>query len=332
MYYIIKLQLKQKRIIFPIIAVLWLITFALMTLNRYRNQNMPLHSFDIFKTGNLVSCILTFLMILFICINLFNKSSYPLSGLLFLQSAAIASLIALLLSFADIDKDLKIIFSAFSLLLIGYELVTLIVLSFTRSKKVHYISNALLTLFIAVILFVINISQIYFYKDDFEKYSVKGAKADAGVILGAAVWGGKRPSPVFRERINKGYEVYLNKYVNKLVLTGGGSGEISEAEVAKAELMKFGVNENNLIVEKESNSTMEQIRFVRDSLYKKLNWKKIIIISDNFHLFRSSEICKFNNINVDCIATDTPLTTEGGLNYCIKESFAVLFFWIFGIG
>ena len=77
---------------------------------------------------------------------------------------------------------------------------------------------------------------------------------------------------------------------------------------------------------------MEQIWFVRNNLFKKNNWSKIIIISDNFHLFRASEICKFNDINVDCIATETPLSTEGGINFCIKESFAVLFFWLFGIG
>ncbi|HPS65938.1 MAG TPA: YdcF family protein [Ignavibacteria bacterium] len=324
--------MKRKRIIFPLIAVLWLVSFTLVSYLRYKNQNFPIHSFDIFKAGNIMTGIFAFLMMLFICLNLFNKSSYPLSGLIFLLAGAGAAAAALIISNTNIDKDIKIILSAFFLLMSGYELVILLVLSFTRSKKLHYISNALLTLFIAAVLFVINIAQIYFYKDDFTKYSEKGAKADAGVILGAAVWGGKRPSPVFRERINKGYEVYSSKFVNKLVLTGGGSGEISEAEVARTELMKFGVNENNLIVEKESNSTMEQLWFVRDSLYKKYNWKKIIIISDNFHLFRSSEICKFNDINVDCIATDTPLTTEGGLNYSIKESFAVLFFWIFGIG
>lgn len=324
--------MKRKKIIFPLIAVLWLVSFALVSYLRYKNQNFAFHYFDLFKAGNMITGVFAFLMMLFICINLFNKSAYPLSGLIFLLAGAGAAAAALLFSNANADKDIKIILSAFFLLMSGYELVILLVLSFTRSKKLHYISNALLTLFIAAVLFVINISQIYFYKDDFAKYSEKGAKADAGVILGAAVWGGKRPSPVFRERINKGYEVYSSKFVNKLVLTGGGSGEISEAEVAKTELIKFGVNENNLIVEKESNSTMEQLWFVRDSLYKKYNWKKIIIISDNFHLFRSSEICKFNDINADCISTDTPLTTEGGLNYSIKESFAVLFFWLFGIG
>jgi len=324
---------KEKRIIFPLIILLWIASFALMIYVRYKNQNYALSHFNILKTGNLITCIMALLLIGFLMINLFNKKKYFLSSLIILLLMSVFSLSVLVISLLTPDKDLKIILSAIFLFLLGYVLVISCTQSFSRAKKTHYISNAMLTLFIAAILFAINLSQIYFYKDDFEKYSEKGAKADAGVILGAAVWGGRRPSPVFRERINKGFEVYNKKFVPKLVLTGGGSeGEISEAEVAKNELIKYGVNENNLIVENESNSTMEQIWFVRNNLFKKNNWSKIIIISDNFHLFRASEICKFNDINVDCIATETPLSTEGGINFCIKESFAVLFFWLFGIG
>lgn len=197
----------------------------------------------------------------------------------------------------------------------------------------HIFNNAGLLVLVTLITFTINILQVYYFKDDSESYATGNKKADAGVILGAAVWGGNRPSPVLRERINKGYEIYQKKFVPKLVLTGGGSpNEMSEADVERNELKKYGVEDKNLIVEVKSNSTIEQIRFVRDKCYRKFNWSRIILISDNFHLFRSTEICKFNNMNVDCIASDTPLSTESVINFCIKESIALLFFWIFGIG
>jgi len=184
----------------------------------------------------------------------------------------------------------------------------------------------------AVGVFIVFLN-VYNFTDDSKLYTEGIERADAGVILGAAVWGGNRPSPVLRERINKGFEIYKNKNISKLVLTGGGSpNELTEAEVSRNELIKYGVDKDNLYIEKKSNSTVEQIHYIRDKLYKKLNWHKIVLISDNYHLFRASEICKFNNINVDCISSDTPLSTKGGINYCIKESFAVLFFWLFGIG
>jgi len=206
-------------------------------------------------------------------------------------------------------------------------------LTFSRSKKLHFFNNGGILLLISLAGFLFTLSKIYYYRDDSAVYINTNRKADAGVILGAAVWGGNRPSPVLRERINKGYEIYEKKIVPRLVLTGGGApGELTEAEVARNELKKFGVDEKNLIIEDKSNSTVEQIHFIRDKYYKRLSWNKVILISDNFHLFRSNEICSFNNIKADCIASDTPLSSESYFNYCIKESFAVIFFWFFGIG
>lgn len=156
--------------------------------------------------------------------------------------------------------------------------------------------------------------------------------ADAGVILGAAVWGGNRPSPVLKERINKGYEIYLRKIAPKLVITGGGSpNELTEGEVSKNVLLKYGVSPEDLILENSSNSTIEQIHFVRDSLYNLKGWKKVILISDNFHLMRASEISEFNNINTGCIASDNVLSIEGKIFYCLKESLALIIFWMTGI-
>ena len=150
--------------------------------------------------------------------------------------------------------------------------------------------------------------------------------------MGAAVWGGNRPSPVLKERINKGYEIYSNGIVPKLVITGGGSpNEMTEAAVSKDVLIKYGVNPGDLISENSSNSTIEQIHFVRNYLYKSRNWNKIILISDNFHLMRASEISKFNDMDADCISSDKPLSAEGTMSFCLKESLALIVFWMAGI-
>lgn len=325
--------MKKKNYIFPVIIMLTLVSGFLVTFVRYSNQNLLLNKFSFYKTGNILTLIIVFISLLFCFVNLFIKSVYPLKTLLILLFSSLAGTGLIVSQLFLEDKDMKIFFGAGFILISGFILVSLIELSFSKSKKLHFITNFWLTVIIAVLGFSVNFYQIYNYKDDSVYYFEKGGKADAGVILGAAVWGGKRPSPVLRERINKGFEIYDKKIVPRLILTGGGSpGELTEAEVSKNELLKYKVNENNLIVEKQSNSTVEQIHFVRDEFYFKYNWKNIIIISDNFHLFRSAELCKFNNINVGCIATDTPITTEGVINFCVKESIAVLFLWFFGIG
>ncbi|MBN1634270.1 MAG: YdcF family protein [Ignavibacteria bacterium] len=325
--------MKTKNYIFPVIILLTLVSGFLITFIRYSNQNMLLNKFSVLRTGNILTLLFLFFTLLFTFINLLNKSPYPLKTLLILLFSSAAAVGLLVLQLFIEDKDVKIFFAAGFLFIQGFVLVSMIELSFSKSKKLHFFTNVWLTVIIAFIGFVINFYQIYNYNDDSKYYFEQGGKADAGVILGAAVWGGKRPSPVLRERINKGFEIYDKKIVPRLILTGGGSpGELTEAEVARNELLKYKVNENNLIVENESNSTVEQIHFVRDGFYFKYNWNNIIIISDNFHLFRSAELCKFNNMNVGCISTDTPITTEGVMNFCLKESIAVLFLWFFGIG
>lgn len=306
-----------------------------LTYLRYSNQNLLLSGFSFFKTGNLLTAISVLLFGGFVIFNIFSKSRFHILSLIILLCISLAGLGFLFLSSVLSDKDYKIVFSLTFLISFVYTLISVISITFSRSKMLHVFNNIGILLIVALAGFIFNIYRIYSFKDDSDIYlqASGGKKADAGVILGAAVWGGNRPSPVLRERINKGYELYQKKIVQKFILTGGGSpNELTEAEVEKNELKKYGVDEKNLIVEDKSNSTIEQIHFVRDKYYKKNNWNKIILISDNFHLFRTSEICKFNNMNVDCIASDTPLSAESLINFSIKESFAVLFFWIFGIG
>jgi len=199
-------------------------------------------------------------------------------------------------------------------------------------SKSSFIRTSLIFLFLVLCVIVTPFLFALNKLDDSKYYNDAGAKADAGVILGAAVWSGNRPSPLLKERINKGYEVYNKGIVPKLVITGGASpNEMTEADVAKDLLLKYGVNPNDLIEENSSSSTIEQIQFVRDKLYNTKNWNKIILISDNFHLMRALEICKFNDINADSIASDIELSTEGSISYYMKESLGLIIFWMFGI-
>lgn len=305
----------------------------LLTYVRYSNQNLLLSEFNITKTGNLITLISLLLISSFVVYNIISQAKFHVLSLLILIFISVAGLVSLAVSISFSDKDYKLTFSLTFLICYIYVIISLITITFTRSKMLHIFNNIGLLLITGIIGFALNIYQIYSFDDDSDLYTQGSRKADAGVILGAAVWGGNRPSPVLRERINKGFELYQKKIIQKFILTGGGSpNELTEAEVEKNELKKYGVEEKNLIVEVKSNSTIEQIHFVRDKHYRKNNWKRIILISDNFHLFRTSEICKFNGMNVDCIASDTPLSTESQINFSIKESVAVFFFWLFGIG
>lgn len=211
--------------------------------------------------------------------------------------------------------------------------VSFCVISFTVLMKFYLFRSIWITILILITGYSVVFLFAYNYKDDYHVLVENKKTVDAGTVLGAAVWGGNRPSPVLRERINKGYELYTAGIIKNIILTGGGApGEMTEAEVSKNELLKKGVNERNIFIENKSNSTLEQISYLNNNLYKKNNWKEIVIVSDNFHLLRTKQICKFFGVNAYTVASDTPLSTESSFNFCIKESFAVILFWLFGIG
>jgi vancomycin permeability regulator SanA len=211
--------------------------------------------------------------------------------------------------------------------------ISLCVVSFSALKKYYIFRSIWLTIGIFTASILIIFILIYTYKDDSERIQNSEVKFDAGVVLGAAVWGGNRPSPVLRERINKGYELYKGGLIKSIVLTGGGSpGEMTEAEVGATELIKKGVEEKNIFMETKSNSTLEQITYIDRNLYKKNNWNEIVLITDNFHLMRSKQMCSFFGIKARTCASETPLSSESTFYYSLKESFAIILFWFFGIG
>lgn len=154
---------------------------------------------------------------------------------------------------------------------------------------------------------------------------------DAAVILGAAVWSGDKPSPVFRERIEKGYELLSADIVEFLVLTGGNApNELTEAEVAKRSLLSMGAEPTRIVLEERTSSTVEQVLFVRDEL-KKQGWKSFLIVSDQFHLKRALEICDFNDVDAQGIASESPLGPTTLVAYHLRESAALILYWMFGL-
>ncbi|MCE1165967.1 MAG: YdcF family protein [Bacteroidetes bacterium] len=325
--------MKNKNFILILILIVSVFAEFCLTYIRYSNQSLYMENFSILKTGNLISLLDVILVSAFVVSNVISKAKYRMGHILSLLFIASVGLVCIVGSFVIPDKDVKLVLYVVFFIFKLFVIVSLVLLSFSNSKKLHVFNSLGYVVLLLVGIFAITFYFVYTYSDDSALYKKGNRKSDAGVILGAAVWGGNRPSPVLRERINKGFEIYQQKYAPRLILTGGGSpGELTEAEVSRNELVKFGVDPRNLLVEAKSNSTLEQILFVRDRYYRKMNFGRIIIVSDNFHLMRASEICRFNMMNVDTFASDTPLSTESNMNFCVKETFAIIVFWLFGLG
>ncbi len=205
--------------------------------------------------------------------------------------------------------------------------------NFSRvSGALKVLQNTFLA-FVGAVIFTFIFSFTYEVTSDFEE--MRRFDADAAVILGAAVWHGsehiERPSPTLLERIKLGERLIRQNVIPKIVTTGSNApGEKAEGEIAKIELISRGIDESKITSETNSHSTLEQVLFLRDELVKKQGWKKFIIISDQYHLARAIEMCKFNGIDAIGSPSGINQTFYDLAYYRLRESVALLAYWILG--
>ncbi|MDO4459239.1 MAG: YdcF family protein [Clostridia bacterium] len=115
-------------------------------------------------------------------------------------------------------------------------------------------------------------------------------KEDATVVvLGARVYE-SGVSVSLQNRLNAAKE-YLDEHPDaKCIVTGGqGSDEPwTEASAAKAYLLSLGVKEDRILMEDKSTSTLENLSFSKTVLAENKLGNSIVVVTQNFHMFRAS--------------------------------------------
>lgn len=189
-------------------------------------------------------------------------------------------------------------------------------------------SGAVLALFLTFVF-------SYFYivsKDYRNKNTLTIPSYDVAVVLGAAVWSNNQPSTIFKGRIKKAHSLSAAGKARKIQFTGGNApGEISEAKAAENYFNSLGGGGSFTTIEEETSTTSQQIKLIRDVYSNGRVPQKVVIISDDFHLPRALEMCRFFNIDANGLASDNVLSLDKLLYYRIRESFALVLFWLFGI-
>jgi uncharacterized SAM-binding protein YcdF (DUF218 family) len=141
-------------------------------------------------------------------------------------------------------------------------------------------------------------------------------KADAAIVLGAAVWG-EKPSPVFRERINHAVNLYQDRKINTIIFTGGvGKNKaLAEAIVAKNYAIAKGVKEADILIETTSLTTGQNL-FNAQKVAASHHLKQILIISDPLHLKRA--VLMAQDLGMNAYPSPTPTTRYRSFNSQMK--------------
>jgi len=320
----------SKKIKLLLVFFMYAIFFFLLLLYRYTNQSYELNNISFNNLSNILN-IIHFLVlsgILILCyVRLRNIPENDTTTIFFFSCFNVV-LLPISQTLPDPYANALSVIIFFSLIL--FCVYAAFTACMVRKKK---FLKSILTTFV-LSLFIISLITIYVLSYVPGNYDLQSSSIthDSAVIFGAAVWQKNKPSPVLRERILKALSLYRSNKVNMFVVTGGNArGEITEAEAAKLFLMDKGIEESRIIVENKTSSTSEQVRYIRDSLYIKRNFKNLILVSDNFHLRRITEICKFNGINPIGVSSDSPLLEENIAFYAMRESIGLILFWYFGL-
>lgn len=211
-------------------------------------------------------------------------------------------------------------------LVVGIPLILIGLIGITGNGHILRIKNTFLRRFFytSVILFVVSFVLI----ESLILLSVrtdKNVEADYLVILGAGLKG-EQITLTFKNRLDKGIE-YLNEYENMKVVVSGGKGpgeDITEALAMEKYLIENGIEANRIIKEDKATSTYENIKYTKEILITTTgrNDYKIMISTNDFHMFRSKFLATRNGFTAYGLTSDTnPYILP---NSCIREYFAII--------
>jgi len=310
---------------------------------KYLNQGLTLNEFSLKNIGNIFNLLVILCLILGI-IFLFKRKQKEITSLMILMFISSITLFFIylftLIGLPSLDFNIfgqvgdKVIDAALFTL---YQFILFVLISYVWLKVLRSDRVVLLrSLFNAVvmILFFLAITFVFIQTRGYssDNWSLTKSDRNVAVVLGAAVWSDNQPSPSLSGRVDRAIELYNDKFVGTLLLTGGSApGEMSEAEVALEYARKKGMDMEKVRYESLTTSTSEQLIYIKKNLIDDKNINDIIVVSDSYHLVRIIEISKFFNINIKVAASASHLNYKKKFYMQLRESIALIVFWSFAL-
>jgi uncharacterized SAM-binding protein YcdF (DUF218 family) len=164
---------------------------------------------------------------------------------------------------------------------------------------VFYIIWTIFIVLLIFVCFILAFPRILYGKLNFNN----NRKSDVIIILGYPILNNGDASPLLMERIKKGIELYKSNTAGKIICTGSAvKNEYIEAEIMYKELIKAGIPKEDIICEKESKGTWDNIKYVK-KIMEENKMETGIIVTNIGHLRKASIYAK-----------------EFGLNFTVEKS------------
>lgn len=140
--------------------------------------------------------------------------------------------------------------------------------------------------------------------------AAKQKDVDCILVLGAGIKKDSTPSPMLNDRLLQGVELYEQKAAPKLLMSGDhGSADYDEVNVMKEFAVEAGVPTEDIFMDHAGFSTYESMYRAKDIFEA----DKVIIVSQEYHLYRALYVAKQLGIEAYGVAADTK--EYAGQNY-----------------
>ena len=144
------------------------------------------------------------------------------------------------------------------------------------------------------------------------------------IVLGCQVRG-TTPSLLLRYRIDAAEQYLLANPSSLAILSGGqGSGEnISESECMYRELLARGIAPERLYREKESATTLENLRFSKALMEREGLSGPVAVVSSDFHIYRALKMAEDVGLEAQGLAASSKYFFSSP-TYILREAMALV--------
>lgn len=167
-------------------------------------------------------------------------------------------------------------------------------------KIIMYITIILIIIILAV--FGIN----FYIKASTKKQIIKNndysnlKDVDCIIVLGAGIWGDK-PSPMLEDRLLEAISLYQNNVSSKIIMSGDhGREDYDEVNIMKNFAIEKGVPSEDIFMDHAGFSSYESMYRAKEVF----GAKKVIIVTQEYHLYRSLYIANKLGLEAYGVASD----------------------------
>ena len=164
----------------------------------------------------------------------------------------------------------------------------------------------IILLCLMLIPFIINFYVVFKVKDKIVNLNDINQNYDYGLVLGCGIKSDGTPSLMLRDRLDKVIEIYDKGLINNIIISGHHSDNYSEVDVMEEYLLDHNINKDVIIRDNEGFSTSESM----ENYQNKYQNKSVIIITQEYHLYRSLYLAQKFNLNA--VGVSAKLVNYGG--------------------